>query len=593
MNPQSSLQKNKRGAAAVILILGISTVSLIIMTSVSVLAIDELHMGSSEISTEKTFFSAEAGINEALYRLSSNPVPQPFSMSLEGTSIDVTVSSNPANPYQRIITSQATDTTNKIRTLQIIANTSSFSGGFDYAVQSGQGGIEILNNSEVIGDIYSNGNIFGGTGAAISARASGTVWVARGIPLTSGPSQEDFPNNESVAHSNTHTDVSQSFLAPADSPIKKIELYIMRNGTLPGDVNLKIVEDNGAGSPSTVTLVDKIISKNDFPSAFEWMETEFDIGPLLTGGATYWIILDSPTFDAAKHLVLGFNNDGTNYPDGEAKHSEDMEVGNWNSLNGDFSFKLSFGTGNTFARQIEVTEDLHAHDILKSEIAGDAYYQNISGDSTVSGNSFPGSADPDPKPFPIQDVHINDWKSDAVAGGELVGDFNVSGAVTLGPKKINGNLILDGSAHLIVSGALWITGDVTFTNPGAAVSLDPSFGQGSSVIVADGKIDINNNTTVTGSGDPLSYLLLLSTNYSIDPSSPAINASNNSDAVIFYAKNGMVRLYNGSNLNGTSGYYVRLEEGSTITYDPNLSAFTIPSGGGGDVGVAFGTWEEK
>lgn len=63
---------------------------------------------------------------------------------------------------------------------------------------------------------------------------------------------------------------------------------------------------------------------------------------------------------------------------------------------------------------------------------------------------------------------------------------------------------------------------------------------------------------------------------------------------LYYAKNGMIRVvYNDANLNGTSRYYIRLEEGSTITYNPALASFTIPAGGDDTVGTALGTWEEE
>lgn len=172
------------------------------------------------------------------------------------------------------------------------------------------------------------------------------------------------------------------------------------------------------------------------------------------------------------------------------------------------------------------------------------------------------------------------------------GDVTTSGTTTLGPRKIVGNLTLAGDARLTITGHVWETGNVTFTNPNSHVSLDASFGDGSGVVIADGKINVNNNTTIIGSGSDKSFLLFLSTHSSHDPASPAINAANNAEAVVFYAANGMVRLYNGSNLNGTSGYYIQLEEMSSITYNLNLASFTVPSGGDNEVGTVLGTWEE-
>ncbi|MDD5039945.1 MAG: hypothetical protein PHY34_02235 [Patescibacteria group bacterium] len=587
---KTSPLQNNDGAIAIIALMAISVFALITLTTLSVLATSELKMAAAETKAETTFYAAESGINEALYQLTTNPVPQPLSFNQDGTTVAVLVLPDPSNPYQRIIESQASDPTGKVRTLRITANTHSYSGSFDYAVQTGEGGFEILNNSKVVGDVYTNGSIFGGTGAAIQALVDGDAWVARGTAETLGPVQENADVNYAVANAADTTDVSQSFVTAIDSPLKKVGFYIKRNGTLPGNVTLRIVRDQ-AGSPSTDTIVSKIIQKNTFPTAMQWLEISFDIGPVLSAGVPYWIVLDSPSFNASKYLVWDLNTNPASYADGEAKKSSDFETEAWSALNNDFKFRTYLGYGNTFVRQIETNGDLHANTIEKSEIHGDAYYQTIV-DTDPDGASYPGTTDPDPKPYPITDVHINNWKNDALAGGTITGDQTISGTATLGPKKIEGNLTLSGNAHLIVNGTLWVTGTITFTNPGISISLDPSFGPASSVIIADGKIELNNNATISGSGDPKSYLLILSTNNSLNPASPAINAANNSTAVVYFAKNGMIRIYNGSHLHGTTGYYLTLEEGSTVEYDPNLAEFTIPAGETDVIGAVSGSWGE-
>ncbi len=572
-----NLPNNQKGAIAVISLMIIAGFALAVITTVSFTSINVFRSASAGIDTDKTFYAAEAGVNEALYRLISKPVPEPFSLILNGVEVDVTVSANPANPYQRFIQSRAEDQTGKVRTLRIAANTKTYSGGFQYALQSGEGGIELLNNSEVIGDVWTNGSIFGGTGAAIQATVDGNAWVAHGSAETEGPKQENG-GNFTVANAADRQDVGQSFVTPIDSPLKTIGMYLKRNGSLPGDVTLKIVRDNGSGSPSTEIIVSKEIKKNDFPTTSQWFNVSFDIGPVLSAGTVYWIILDSPSFDASKYLVWDLNTNPSSYANGDAKKSSDFNSGIWAPLNGDFKFRTSLGYGNTFVRQVEVKGDLYANTIDKSVIVNNAHYQTISPDTTVLGTKFPGSSDPDPKPFPITDATITQWKNDATAGGVLSGDQNISGTVTIGPKKILGNLTLSGNAHLIIGGPLWITGNVTFNNPGIKISIDPSLGPASSVVLADGKFDINNNATISGTGDPKSFLLILSTNNSLNPVSPAINAANNSNAVVYYAKNGMVRIYNGSQLHGTTGYYLTLEEGSTVTYDAALQYFTVPTG---------------
>lgn len=570
--------------------MAVGSFAIVLLSSTSLASVGTFSRTSERIVSEQTFLDAEAGLQESLYRLWLAPNPQSFTLNRDGTTVEVTAIVNPNNSYQRIIRSKATDPSSVVRTVQIVANTSGSAAGFDYAVQAGHGGIEILNNSEVVGGIYANGNIFGGTGASIQARVNGQTWVARGTPLETGPAQEALTGEFAFANAAATIDVAQSFQASTDAPLKEVTVLIRRTGVLPGDLTLRIVRDGG-GHPNLDTLAVKTIKKNDVPSTFAWLATTFDIGPFLKTGQTYWIVLDAPTFDPTKYILWRYSSDGDAYANGKATKTSDFASGSWTDVGGDFTFRTKLGSGDTFVRQVEVTGNLHAHQIDRSIVHGDAYYQELE-DSTVDGSTFPGSVDPDPKPFPITDAQITDWETRAETGGTTSGDVTINGTTSLGPRKIVGNLSLSGDAHLIVTGHLWVTGNITFINPNLNVSLDPSFGEGSGVIVADGKIDVNNNATIAGSGNPRSFLLLLSTNYSLDPSSPAINAANNAEAVVFYAHNGMVRLYNGSHLNGTSGYYVRLEEGSSITYNPALASFTVPTGGENEVGTALGTWEE-
>ena len=69
-------------------------------------------------------------------------------------------------------------------------------------------------------------------------------------------------------------------------------------------------------------------------------------------------------------------------------------------------------------------------------LTGDAYYQNISG-SSVDGDSYPGSPNPESVDMPISDEQIAIWKAQALAGGEITGDFDYEDDEnSLGPKKM-------------------------------------------------------------------------------------------------------------------------------------------------------------
>jgi hypothetical protein len=333
-----------------------------------------------------------------------------------------------------------------VRTVQIVANVSSFAGGFDYAVQGGTGGIFLDNNSLIIGDVYSNGDILPASGGA-RGDVQGDAWAA------------------------------------------------------------------------TFSTIDRVTA----------------------------------------------------------------------------------------------TGDMHADNITRSTIGGAAFYQTIDISTLVQGNScnptptfncFPGSPDPNPRPFPIDDSDVQTWKDDITNTGTTlslnpddcpvayqVGTYCVTSNATLGNSRIPGNFYVGNGATLTLTGNLWVTGKIILNNNGT-IRLDPSLGGNSVVVIADDIIDVNNNYTIQGSGDPRSFIVMISMSTSFDLAAPAIYASNNSDSIVFAALHGMLKVKNNGALNAAAAESLFLEPNSTVTYNPFLAGFTIPGGGGETVGTSLGTWEE-
>jgi len=166
--------KNQKGAIAIITLMVIGVFALAVMTTMSVLATSELKMSSSEQASEKTFYAAEAGINEAFYRLITNPVSDNFSIDIDGINVQVSFINN---GFERIIQSHATDPSGKVRILEIFATTNTFASDLDFAVLSGPY-LEMENNTEVYGEVYSNGNIYGSTGGVPKGKIYGNVKAA-------------------------------------------------------------------------------------------------------------------------------------------------------------------------------------------------------------------------------------------------------------------------------------------------------------------------------------------------------------------------------------------------------------------------------
>ncbi len=173
--------KEQKGVIAIITLLGIASFALAIVVSVTSVAIDDLRLANAGGVIDKTFYAAESGLNEGLYRLIKSPAAgKTYNLTVDGVPVVVTVGFGPT-AYQRVVESRATDTNGNVRVVQVVADTSSFAGGFTYAVQGGSGGVQLDNNSGVIGDIYSNGNVTGSGSGNGRPTTTGSVWAAGGL----------------------------------------------------------------------------------------------------------------------------------------------------------------------------------------------------------------------------------------------------------------------------------------------------------------------------------------------------------------------------------------------------------------------------
>lgn len=220
----------------------------------------------------------------------------------------------------------------------------------------------------------------------------------------------------------------------------------------------------------------------------------------------------------------------------------------------------------------------HVFSIIDSYIHGDAYYNSIS-NTTIEGTSYPGSESPPSIDLPIPDTDIDLWKSWAANGGTYNGNYTLSGTgveATLGPKKIDGNLTITNLSTLNLGGVLWVTGNMVFSQ-NAIIELDPSFGPNSGMIIVDGTITTENNVAIQGSGDPASYLLLLSTS----SADPAVDVANNSDSVVYYAANGYIDVANNARIRSITAKGLRLKNGAIVEYDTGLANSNFSAGPGG------------
>lgn len=296
--------------------------------------------------------------------------------------------------------------------------------------------------------------------------------------------------------------------------------------------------------------------------------------------------------DGGAHLENESQIDGSIYTSG------DIDCQSTNAgVTGDAYVAKSGGT----ITDCSIGADAHADNVLNSKVAGDAYYDidpdGISG-TTVTGLKFSGSTTPTAASMPNLDLDF--WRTSAAYGGTHYGDLTATDGESIGPLKITGNLIIGGGIHITVTGPIWVEGNIT-TGNNAGIALDPSFGSDGTVILADdeadnsagGQISIANGTSITGSGDSSSYMLIVSTNTSHDDTSPAIMVSNNSSGAAFYAMNGVMRLESNAAAKSLAGYRLYADQNSTVTYSSsNFVSATFANSPPGTWRLDTGTWRE-
>ncbi|MCK6462606.1 MAG: hypothetical protein L6Q29_02190 [Candidatus Pacebacteria bacterium] len=250
---------------------------------------------------------------------------------------------------------------------------------------------------------------------------------------------------------------------------------------------------------------------------------------------------------------------------------------------------------------IHSTSSVYAHTIRNSQIDKDAYYQVISG-TTIGGVSYPGSPDQATSSLPISDAQIEEFKVEAAAGGTHTSPcpYVLSGSVSLGPKKINCDLYVDGTDVLTLNGNVWVSGNINVSN-NAIVKINPSLGDRTVVMIADketnrsssGQVYLSNTVQFSGSGGDKSYVLLVSQNNSAETGggNAAITVSNSaSGKVLLYAPHGMIYLSNNINVKEASAYKIQLANSASVVYETGLANLLFTSGPSG--GYSIETWEE-
>lgn len=418
-------------------------------------------------------------------------------------------------------------------------------------------------------------------------------------------------------------DVAQSFQPTVTNLITRVDLYLKKVGA-PADATLRLIKDSG-GRPSSSgsnVLTTAVIPASLVSTSYGWVSLYFLSPPTLNANTPYWLVIDSAR-DDANYLVWG-GDSGMGYTRGAAKRSTDWTSAVWDDINADLDFRVYMGGinqiinmdsigGNAGANRIESSDvtgnantstfnngtvggNINANSISNCTVGGNASY-NVKAACTITGTQTTPTtppADPPRLDMPISQARIDQWKADAVSGGTITGNYSVTSDVSLGPKKITGNLIMTSNNKILtITGTIHVQGNIDISN-GSTIRCSASYDINSCLVVTDSWIHLSNNGTFQGSGTAGSYLMFLSTVANCNGGTQqsqcthhnsGLDIHNNATGAIFYVANSLVHIHNLVNVTEITAYKVELENNAVVTYEQGLqnAQFTSGPGGGHDI----------
>src|SRR3989344_1290140 len=502
--PISNFQNQKKGQAALIAVILMLVLMLSAIFAASAIALKEAKVAEESKKSRFTFFAAEAGIDDAIYRLFRNKLlSSNFSVSLNGATAGIAVTDVSAS--QKEIKAFG-DFSGRERALRSNVETGITNVSFFYGVQVGDGGLSMGNSSRVSGNVFSNGNITGNN----SAKITGDATVAGGIFDTASAEWTTHDSDHFFATVSTNRDIAQSFVANATDNLNKVSVYLGKVGSPSGNITLKIANDN-SGKPATSNIANATITNSSVGTTASWVDVSFSSPPGLTNGNKYWIVLDFGSNSATNYW--NWRKDASDgYANNTGKYTSNCCSGNptWTDTGGDLAFRAWIGGVNTKIEGITI-----------GDASSGSGHANLFVDTTIHGTACPNSycfvENPARQELPISDGVIQDWKDEALAGGTCApptctsaGALSLSNeSLSLGPIYIPGDLSLNNDAVLTMTGTIWVGGDVSFNND-STLQLSSTYGENSGVMVADGSVSVNNDVLFLGSGDPDSYLMMVS-----------------------------------------------------------------------------------
>ena len=593
-------QTESRGAAMTLAVLFFSLISITIVLGSASPVLRDLKNAQALIQSKNSYYTSEAGVEDVFYRIKKGKqLSSPEVLSLNSGTASVSYTSV-SSSEKEIIASGSVATRGRNVKLSIFTGVGA---DFAYGAQVGEGGLVMANNTAVQGvggaqgNVFSNGPISGGSNATITGDAT----VATSLVEDTQAGSTTCNTDQSMGAASPQVDFAQSFVAGSFLPLSRVSLYVKKVGA-PSSATVYIT-DNNSGSPKTTSIASATLLSGSVTTSYGWINVSFATPPNLIEGNTYWIVIDTSTSASNYFVWCRDNNNG--FGNGVGKYKSSWSTtGSWTTVTGDLNFKTYMGSGTGSITNIDISGNARANTITNSSIGGTAYCQTGSGNNKSCNTS---QTDSSPANMPFSDANLEQLKSDATAGGVITGncgDTGVAGCVitgsslSLGPKKITGNLSISNNKTLNLTGVVYVAGTVTLSNNGK-IKCDASFGADSCILITDGSIEAGNNAIFAGSGQTGSYVLVISDKEGCNGGTltsgcahqnSAMNLGNNLTGAVFYASKSMINIENNGIIKAVIGYKLNLEGNVIIQYEQGVTDANFSSGPGGGWNVK--SWKE-
>ncbi|MFC1623664.1 hypothetical protein ACFL05_00915 [Patescibacteria group bacterium] len=599
--------------------------SVAIVSAISSPVVSQLKINRDLSKSKQSFFTSESSNEDVVYRLKNGmEISDQETLQLNDGEA-TTVISDIGNGLKEIISTG--DVKNRFRKtksrVRVTTGTS-----FSYGLFTGQGGVELDNNSRINGSIYSNGSIIGGSNVVIA----GDVYVANQVATTTDTEwtnqNDDFIFGRFV-DSQERIDAVQSFSPSSPSGyLSKAGLYLRKVGS-PANLSIKITEDKNGEPDKNSIIASGTIFSGLAGENYSFIDVSFDNNPEISSSDTYWIVADLVE-DSNNYYVWGFDNtDG--YTNGTGRYSSDWEKSTFANINGDLNFKIwvSDSENEGLLDSVIVDDGLggifsaHAHTITNTNVSGDVFAYSFSNgtaggdinadnisDCTISGDANYNSSsncavggtetsptvpptDPTYITTPISQANIDSWKEDATSGGIISsGDYSPEDNQSIGAGVIEGSLIIGSGKTIFLEGTVYVKDNIEMSN-NSEIKLGSSYGEsGSGTIISDGWIYMAQGVLLNSPRTTDGHIMLLSLadcdGIVFEPQctyeGASISASNNTQADILTAPFGLIRMKQNVSAVSLVGERLKLDENLILNYEQGLSNVDFSSGPGG-------TWE--